>query len=389
VDLKTLSIQEASYQSAPIGNGRYSNVEEALEAVRSAVITAVKRNMVADAPLGVFLSGGIDSSLLTILAAKEIGESVVTVSVNFDEATFDEKPYQDIVLKRIQGKQHHSFKVNEEMLWSNIESIWHSMDQPTIDGINSWFVSMAAHQAGLKAVMSGLGADELFGGYASSRRTRWVKMLRMMPAKELAATLTGSVKSQYKRINYLKLNSRAGDALFLRGLHTVNSIATILDCDESEVWNTLSEACLPESTELKFATDATRLEYDFYMKGQLLKDTDFMSMRFALEARVPFLDQDLIGVACKALNTSSVNSQPKYFLTKAFEDVLPQEIIFREKRGFTFPFHVWLAKRVRNNNGLLSDRLSNILPMNDFLSGRSHWSQVWSGVVLEQFKMSR
>jgi asparagine synthase (glutamine-hydrolysing) len=389
VSLDNLSVAERSFQPRLNDQDLYKTKEEALAAVRRAVETAVARNIVADAPLGVFLSGGIDSSLLTLLTAKDIGDAQRTVSINFDEAEFDEKPYQDMVLARTANKHHVSFRVNEQMLWESIDSIWNAMDQPTIDGVNSYFVSMAAHRAGLKAVLSGLGADELFGGYASASRVAWLKYLRMIPAKSLAAWTSGMVKSQYKRLNYLSLPAPAGDALFLRGIHSVGTIARILDCNESEVWSTLADIHVPRSPELEHANDATVLEYDFYMKGQLLKDTDFMSMRFALEARVPFLDQDLIAVACRALQNHQDLSQPKYLLTKAFEDVLPHEIIHRKKRGFTFPFHLWVARRLRSNNGdLLSQRLSNELPVSQFLAGKAHWSQVWSGVVLDHFKMA-
>jgi asparagine synthase (glutamine-hydrolysing) len=388
VSLNELSVAEKSFQSCVDKNVLYKTREEALAAVREAVEIAVKRNIVADAPLGVFLSGGIDSSLLTLLTAKHIGDSQRTVSINFDEAEFDEEPYQKMVLARTANKYHVSFRVNEKILWDSIDSIWTAMDQPTIDGVNSYFVSMAAHDAGLKAVLSGIGADELFGGYDSSSRMAWLRHLRALPAKSLVALIAGQFRNQYRRINYLSLPRPVGDALFLRGIHNVSAIAKILECTECEVWRTLENVSVPKSVELQYANEATVLEYDFYMKGQLLKDTDFMSMRFALEARVPFLDQDLIYVACRALQNHQDLSQPKYLLTKAFENVLPQEIVHRKKRGFTFPFHLWLARRLGGNSDLLGGRLSRKLPVDQFLAGKVHWSQIWSGVVLDHFKMT-
>lgn len=388
INLKDVSFREVRYQLDDQDVSRYADERSALDAVRDAVHTAVRRNIIADAPLGVFLSGGIDSSLLTLLSHKDIGDGLVTVSVNFDEAQFDEKPFQDIVLKLTSDKNHQSFRVDEQMLWNSIGSIWQAMDQPTIDGVNSYFVSMAAHNAGLKAVLSGLGADELFGGYASAKRVEWLRYLRGLPAKDFIASIAGRFKRQYQRVNYLSLDNSVGDALFLRGIHSVRSISDILDCSEADVWATLKGIEVQRSVEMKGAHDATALEYDFYMKGQLLKDTDFMSMRFGLEARVPFLDQDLINVACRAMKHHHDHSQPKYLLTKAFEDVIPHEIIHRQKRGFTFPFHVWLAKRLRANNDLLTPQLSKALPVDPFLAGKAHWSQVWSGVVLNQYKTS-
>jgi len=383
VDVRTMKTSVQSF----IAERATDNSEEALDRVKRTVMAALRRNIISDAPLGIFLSGGIDSSLLALLAAQEIAENERTVSVTFEEAAFDESPYQQIVLEKIRQAKHSKFLVNEGMFWDSIDTIWQAMDQPTIDGVNSYFVSMAAHKAGLKAVLSGLGADELFGGYASSSRTQWLPYLRSLPAKDLAAAIAGNFNHAYKRLSFLRLNNSLGDYLFLRGVHTPKVISQLLQCDEREVWDDLRSLQEPVKSEIPKESYASFLEYNYYMKGQLLKDTDFMSMWFGLEARVPFLDQELIHVAATTITTKAQqDSRPKYLLTKAFEDVLPNEIVFRKKQGFTFPFHVWLRNKMNNGDRLLPARLASELPVDNFMKGKAHWSQVWSGVVLDQFR---
>lgn len=390
IDTQTLAQKQVSYfttESLP----PLRSVEEGLLVVRQSVEMALKRNLVADAPLGVFLSGGVDSSLLTSLAAREVGNSLVTVSVNFSDAEFDEKPYQSLVIAKTGGRRHTSVTVDKSMMWQQMPRILDAMDQPTIDGVNSYFVSQAAHDAGLKAVLSGLGADELFAGYQSSHRAQFIPMLRRLPAKVLAARLASRVRRNLARVCYLSIEGAVGDALFLRGIFTPEAIAQILDCTESEIWNTLSAVPYQPAPEIRGASEAMTLEYDFYMKGQLLKDTDVMSMRFALEARVPFLDADVISQAARlaSLYRQTKADRPKYFLTKAFEDVLPPEIVFRKKQGFTFPFKPWLAEKLESDGAFLSPRMRQVLPIQEFKAGKTHWSQVWAGAVLEKFRVSR
>lgn len=380
VNLSNLTSKEISYMPVP-GRRQYSDID-APRVVEDAVRTALKRNIISDAPLGVFLSGGIDSSLLTLLASEEIGDGLKTVSINFAEADFDEGVYQKMVLAKTGSPNHQQFKISEGEFWQSADAIWKAMDQPTIDGVNSYFVSMGAHRAGLKAVLSGLGADELFGGYASLSRIKWIQYLKKLPAKDLAARAAGTVNNAFRRLSFLKLNNTVGDYLFLRGIHSPSIIARILQTTEDDVWNVLKSVREPESSDISRSSYANFLEYNFYMKNQLLKDTDFMSMNFGLEVRVPFLDQDVIDIS----NRLPTPPSPKHYLIKPFQDVLPKEIIFRKKHGFTFPFHVWLKNRLQDGDGLLNDRLMSVMPVKQFLDGRAHWSQVWSGVVLDQFK---
>jgi asparagine synthase (glutamine-hydrolysing) len=368
-------------------SGQAGTMVDVNERIRQETVAAVRRHLISDAPLGVFLSGGIDSSLLTLLASHETGEHLRTVSVNFADSTLDEGKFQQIVLDKISHHDHQSFVVTEQMFWEAWDEIWRSMDQPSIDGVNTYFVSQAAHQSGLKAVLSGLGADELFGGYGSFARISWIRHARRIPGKAALAKFLGSRKDALKRLVFLDIPGPVGDYLFLRGIHTPATTASILDCPERDVYETLSAVTLDVPEGLSDLDYASFLETNMYMRNQLLKDTDYMSMRFGLEVRVPFLDQDLVRtVRDIGLAGHYDPAHPKYLLTHAFADVLPDTIIHRKKQGFVFPFHKWLADGIREDRPVLHQRLHKAVDLAGFMVGRVHWSKTWSGVVLDNFK---
>jgi asparagine synthase (glutamine-hydrolysing) len=395
VDLAKPEIKEVNYAQGI----SFQTPGDPVENVRRVTWNALKRHMISDAPLGVFLSGGIDSSLLTLMAAKETGDHLRTVSVNFNDATFDESKYQKIVLEKSGHGNHKSVIVDSKMLWNSIDDIWSAMDQPTIDGVNSYFVSLAAHEVGLKAVLSGLGADELFGGYASFRRMRWLSLLRTTKSTKILAAVAGKYKDAYKRLAFLSLDGPVGDHLFLRGIHVPSVVAKTLGIPEKQVWQTLKEVPSKKPAGSAGRSDAEAgldniqyaswLEQEFYMTSQLLKDTDCMSMHFGLEVRVPFLDQELTTVVQSIEARERFDSsRPKYLLTKAFEDLLPSEVVFRKKQGFTFPFAVWLQNKLKSGERIDSV-WNNTNIEQDFINGSAHWSKYWSGVVLNNFRTRR
>jgi len=360
---------------------------KALKQIRTRVESAVKAHLVADAPLGVFLSGGIDSSLLTLLADKYKSGGVNSLSVNFKEAEFDEAPFQQIVLNKTRQTKHVSYQVDEQLFMEHLNDIWNAMDQPSIDGVNSYFVSLCAKQNGLKAVLSGLGADEYFGGYKSFSRVFLIPGLRLVPFKNFCSKFILRNKAAMQRLAYLALPGAIGDYLFLRGIHTPGGIAALLKISEKRVWAVLKKLNAKVPKGLSRRQYATFLETEFYMSNQLLKDTDCMSMWHSVEVRVPFLDQQLIRQVQQIdPNIRYKKDSPKYLLTASFHDLLPNEIVFRKKQGFTFPFKVWLInqshffKLLLPSNNKECDRIYH-----HFISGKVHWSKFWSLLVLQQF----
>ena len=350
--------------------------------IKDSLERSIKRQLIADAPIGVFLSGGIDSSLLTLLA-NEQHRNLKTISIYFDEKSYDERSYQKLILKRLDGEKFaHLVTQNDFELF--FPKIMDSMDMPTTDGINTWFISKYAKESGLKAVLSGIGADELFGGYPSFSRIKYLKLLRQFPS-QLFKFAKYFKTDRYRKISFLQHQHYMADYLLLRGFFLPLDIAKILDIDLREVNDILfkkNDVIAPHSYDREHAG---WFESNLYMQNQLLRDTDIMSMSHGLEVRVPFLDEDFKQV----VNSISPrlrfdDKQPKKLLIDSFEGLLPEEIWNRPKMGFTFPLQQWMR-----NNEVLSDENSykgkmakNLI--RKFKSGEMHWSKAFALFQLNQ-----
>ena len=358
-------------------NHRITDINEAKESIRASLKSAVNRQLIADAPIGVFLSGGIDSSLLTLLANERKKAQLKTISIYFNEKTYDERMYQSELLKEIDGDKFGHL-VTEQDFKAYLPQIIADMDMPTTDGINSWFISKYAHEDGLKAVLSGIGADELFGGYPSFNRIRHLKSLRRFPAS-LFSIANYLVSDPYKKIAYLTYRHPVADYLLLRGLFAAEDIAQLLEIDLHQVENILfSNRQLPYIRKYD-EQDAAFFETNLYMQNQLLRDTDVMGMCHGLEIRVPFLDEDFKRLTENIAPEIRFNRrQPKKLLIDSFEDILPRAIWDRSKMGFTFPLQEWLRNNEEiNNAGLYSGKKARSI-MKNFKSNAMHWSKAFA-----------
>jgi asparagine synthase (glutamine-hydrolysing) len=362
---------------------KITDYQEARAAVQQSLYASVKQHLLSDAKIGVFLSGGIDSSILTLLADKILSgtsaeaSKLNTVSINFEEAAFSEKVFQDIVVQQLHGN-HSEYTITPALFSKHFPAALKAMDQPTADGVNSWFVNYFAKENGLKAVLSGIGADELFGGYPSFKRMGLVKQLKRLPQFILRKSLRFK-KASLKRAYYLSYRNTVGEYLFLRGIFAPDEIAQLLSCSIEEVDRVLQSAAIsPVPNHLKDGERASWLECNLYMQNQLLKDTDTMSMQHGVEVRVPFLDQDLlIALAATDGELKFEGERPKSLLIEAFSDMLPRAIWDRNKMGFTFPFQDWLKKDEHFLHSIKTgeDTFASAM-VNDFRQGNLHWSKV-------------
>lgn len=337
----------------------------------------IQRQLLADAPIGVFLSGGIDSTLISLLAARYKREQLHTISIYFDEAVYDERQYQDIVLQQLTG-EHRKHLVRKDDFDTSFPAILQAMDMPTTDGINTWFISKYAHDDGLKAVLSGLGADELFGGYPSFSRIKYLPYLRQIPNALLKTAEALPIKS-YKRLSYLAQNGVNADYLFFRGLFTIRDIAKITGMAESQVTDILTEHALMTEQRAKGAAYAEQLETNLYMQNQLLRDTDVMSMSHGLEVRVPFLDEDFRATVQKTDSHDRFGGErPKQLLVDSFRTLLPQQIWDRPKMGFSFPLQSWMKdnEHITDDTNYHSNVAKQVI--SDFRDNRTHWSKAFA-----------
>jgi asparagine synthase (glutamine-hydrolysing) len=249
------------------------------------------------------------------------------------------------------------------------------MDQPTNDGINTWFVCKTAKAHGIKVVLSGLGADELFGGYPSFDRIHKIQNLNWL-SKSVLRSMRFSNNIKFKRLYYLSLNSPIGEYLCLRGVYSPDVIADLLDIDMRTVIDCLEEIPLhPGIKKTSNETRASWFEFNMYMQNQLLKDTDFMSMSHGVEVRVPFLDQNFINLVLSISNDIKFDyEQKKRILVEAYKEDLPVETWKRSKMGFTFPFQEWMRKssEIADPSRYANKRAKSLIQ--NFGENKLHWS---------------
>jgi asparagine synthase (glutamine-hydrolysing) len=387
LSIKDFSIKKNTFFEIAPDAEYFSSDRSGLERAQDSVEKAFLKNLISDAPLGIFLSGGLDSSIITIFADRHRKE-LKTISVNFDESSFDESFYQKEALKLTKHTEHTSHRISKEMFWDNLPEFFDALDQPTVDGVNAFFISRCAKKEGLKAVLSGIGADELFGGYVSFTRIFWLKLFRKFPIKKALSRFLGFFKDPLSRVVYLDFNNPIGDYLFLRGLYTPAEIAKLTDFTETQVISILKLVSIKQPFTKKDQEYVSFLESKIYLRNQLLRDFDTMGMWHGLEVRVPFLDVNLIKTLCK-VNPKLRFRGNKYLLREIYGSQLPPSILTRKKKGFTFPFGLWLKGSIDAVDANVQSSKGYTEARAKFLSGQTHWSKIWVLVIREQFKSRR
>lgn len=386
------------------------NVCEAAKELRPLLEDAVRSHLVADVPLGLFLSSGIDSTALAALASRE-QRDLHTFTVVFPEQDFSEAALARKTAQRF-GTQHEEFLLTAEQMLGRLDEAVAALDQPTMDGINTYFVSWAARQVGLKVALSGLGGDEVFGGYGTFRTTPRAASLakagRLVPRPMRSATAAAvQLFAHFRRTDAGRKASalwRDPAALphayfFARALFTPEQAAGLLcaDTDCNAPWRAWMRETAYQADRLDRFASVLCLEMRSYMVQTLLRDTDAVSMSHSLEVRVPLLDHRIVEFVLRLPDSARRRrGVPKALLVEALGDLLAPEIVRQRKRTFTLPWERWLrgALRERVAEGL-EDLAPALLPAlrpdalrsvwRDFLAGRTSWSRAWSLYVLNEW----
>lgn len=354
--------------------------------IRTSLLDSIKAHMVADVEVGAFLSGGIDSTAIVSLMRQAGQEKIKTISVTFPGHQLDESAFSTAAAKKY-NTDHYEYRLQEDELINDFDKIIESMDQPTIDGINTYFISKAAASLGLKVVLSGVGGDELFGGYPSFVNIPKYQRIKSLPfAKPImrAAGFLLNGKLPAKAIEYFN-NPDAPNAEYrlLRGLFTDTELNNL-------GWHPASGIRYPASG-IQYVSF---LESTFYMRNQLLRDSDVFSMVHSLELRVPFVDHILYSAVLPYLNDGFDKSFSKRLLADAVGD-LPDEIVHRPKQGFTFPFSDWMKRgkmKAAINDVLTSSEMKDYFNpqallnlRGNFHKNKIHWSRVWALFIASRF----
>jgi asparagine synthase (glutamine-hydrolysing) len=370
---------------------------------------SVDRHLVADVPVGVFLSGGVDSAGIAFLAARNRTAPVSTLTIAFDERDFSEATHARAFAKAF-GTDHHEIRVTSKDFEEEIPRFLGSVDQPTADGVNTYFVARAARQMGLKVVLSGLGGDEVFFGYNHYRQLvsgsgllgTFLKsgdLFRRMAGYGAALYGTAGGGEKWERFDYFGQRTiNESLYLLLRGFFPPARASRLLGVSQAELNQSLNESF--EAIRLPGQNghvDPNRFHYfemKRYLHDQLLRDSDVFSMAHSLELRVPLLDDPLVEAGCRIPAADKIAAginKPK--LVEGLRHEAIREAATRPKRGFTFPFAHWMAAKAnefeeRALGGGLLDRAAVRDCWKAFRGGQVHWSRAWSTVVLASLSNS-
>ena len=343
-----------------------ATLPEAQEIVRSAVTQSVMQHLVADVPVGVFLSGGIDSGSLAGLMKDCGAKSIQGVTIAFNEFKGkheDEVPAASAIARQY-GIDHHVRTVTQKEFEADLPKILSAMDQPSIDGINTWFASKAVAELGLKVVISGVGGDELFYGYPSFKQlpalvSRW-KILASIPGMSNLANLVLKQiarRSGNERWGWLtrQLGSLHGAYWIRRGLYAPNELMDLMGIEFSgEAIRDMDPASLVESMVGILPVDhmaaVGQLESMCYLRNQLLRDSDWASMSHSVELRTPLVDAWLLRDLMPVLRSFG-RHKGKALLAASPAQPLSDEIIDRVKTGFGIPMGNWSNKNLSTVEG--------------------------------------
>jgi asparagine synthase (glutamine-hydrolysing) len=360
--------------------------------VRHLLEQSVKSHLISDAPVGLFLSGGIDSTAILDLMSRAGSRSLKTFTVVFREEAFNEARYAKQVAERY-GADHQELELSESDLLAQMPAALAAMDQPTMDGINTFTIAKVVRSAGIKVALSGLGGDELFAGYPSHRRARLASRAAWVP-RPVRSAFAAAGRKLLRGPHFNKLWDLASSDCtpaaayrISRRLFEAGEIAAL-----APGWRTPSEARSGFSGDA--VNEISRLEMSGYMTDLLLRDTDFMSMANSLEVRVPFLDKALVRhVMGLSGDWKLRRSVPKCLLLDAMRGSIPEYVWRRRKMGFTLPFDRWMRgafrpqieetfhdRRQAEAAGLSTSALTEV--WRSFLKGDVRWSQPWSLFVL-------
>ena len=326
------------------------------KSLAEALRDSVRHHLVSDVPVGVFLSAGVDSSLVTSLAADEKQASLRTLTLGFREykgLLDDEVPVAERIAAAL-GTKHETHWIAREDFSGELAPILDVMDQPSTDGVNTYFICRAAARAGIKVALSGLGGDELFGGYPSfrdvPRLARWLRPAAFVPlAGRIARAVAYPLLSSFTSPKFAGLleygGSYEGAYLLRRALYMPWELRQVLDPVAVHVGlerlGTLPGLAASIGGVRSSHARVAAMELSWYMRNQLLRDADWAGMAHSVEVRVPLVDVDLF----RALAPWIVSDGPPRKVDSATTAASPlkREILRRPKTGFSVPVREWVT----------------------------------------------
>jgi asparagine synthase (glutamine-hydrolysing) len=395
------------YWRLPVDSREDWTLEEAKEELDRLLGASVREHMVSDVPLGVWLSGGLDSSTILHYAAQASSRRLQTFSVSFQGRRFDESPYFRLV-SSVYGTEHHEFDLNPGVgLTSAIEDLAYHSDEPSADAgaLPVWYLAKMTRRS-VTVALSGEGADELFGGYVTYIADALARRLRLVPAaaRRLALRVLANVPASNEKVSFEYKLKRflAGSLLSPEEAHLYWN-GTFSEAEKRDLYGENGHGPVSLLFQLPFqpAPEAGPLarylwfDQRFYLADDILNKCDRMSMAHSLEVRPPFLDHRLVEFAASLPGHLKVHGHTlKYVLRELMKDKLPAPVIRRKKEGFDIPIHDWFRGPLRDllldtltekeiaRNGLLrAEKVAGIIAAHQ--AGRANYGyHLWGLLIL-------
>ncbi len=379
--------------------------------LRDCFVAAVQRHLISDVPIGIFLSGGVDSSVVTASACKAAKGVVKSLAVVFPDQPRESEGVHARRVAQSTGANHTEIPVTGRDMLSMLDDALDRIDQPTVDAINTYIVSQAARQAGLTVALSGVGGDELFGGYST-----FTEVPRLLNYRNMVGPVRSFLRRLLKRSTPTKplwsklLDILDAPARFVpvylnrRKLFTSRWLRALMLTIREEDWisglDPERETGLESLAEGRSSPDAVaQLELESYMGQTLMRDADVMGMACSLEIRSPFLDAEFATLALAQPPESRLprNGVRKWALIEAFRDWVPEENWQRAKQGFGLPFEIWLRHELRERvedevDSLVHESgVFNVLAIRTLWerfqksSATVGWGRPWALFILSQY----
>jgi asparagine synthase (glutamine-hydrolysing) len=408
--------------SAARDSSKPKDMDSAAKKLRPMLEDAVRVHLIADVPVGLFLSSGLDSGAIAALAGRS-QSGIRSFTLSFPGNAYDESSLARKVAERC-GTQHTEVPLDAAAMLARIDEAVAGLDQPTMDGINTSFVSWAAREVGLKVALSGLGGDELFAGYASFGNTSLLRRLIRLawfaprPLRKAVAPLMAAIlETRMSQDATGKVLAAWTDPdtlphpyFYARALFPPSQLTRLIDPPRfrpstvgadgvtlEPTWLGWLDRTASEAGKLEPVAGTSWLEMRCYMASTLLRDTDSVSMARSLEVRVPLLDTPLVEFVGSLPDAARHRAgTQKALLVQALAGLLPEEILGQRKKTFTLPWEAWLRGPLRPRlEASFAGIAPSLLPhlrvegvrgvWTDFLGGRTSWSRPWALYVLNEW----
>jgi asparagine synthase (glutamine-hydrolysing) len=381
--------------------------DEIKKRVRELLYKSVERRLVSDVPLGTFLSGGIDSSIIAGVMAETNPEQTNAFTIAFDEENYDESDYAELIAKKF-NLNHTKVKLRAQDFLNELPTALDAMDSPSGDGLNTYVVSKAIRKSGIVVGMSGVGGDELFAGYPIFKQYLQLKKYGSLfkyssPVRRLVQPffpVHNNKLSRLKHLLQLKATEIADVYPLFRQILSATDIEKLANINPQKGFPGHLQLALEEQRhslkKYSFISQVSIADYMGYTQHVLLKDMDQMSMASSLEVREPFFDTELVEYVLRVPDKYKMGASPKSLLVDAAHPILPDIIINRRKQGFVLPYDHWIRNELSTfckekinslSNRPIFNRKAILEYWQQYLNKQNNirWTDIWILIVLENW----